>query len=429
MHGGPHLADPSLQRQLYIINMYSILAMASLILFGSLHVSAGQPTVGYLELAGAGTLLLNIVGLHFTRNVSLARTVFLMTILALLVVMLATGGTAGTGIFWFFMFPVSAFFLTGKKQGVLWMGALALVTIILARAAERGTIDLWYGTTTIRQLLVSLLVVSIGIYVYQASREKTARIVDETKTEFLTLASHQLRTPLSAIKWSSELLLNGDMGKLNPEQKKYVKQIYVSNERSASMVDAMLMVSRLELGNISVQLTSVDLPALCHEVFEHQKQEADNKKMHFKEAYDTNLPLIPCDLELMQIILRNILSNAIKYTPKDGSVSLKVTRITRQLSVQSKGTVQIAIQDTGYSIPKSEQKDIFAKMFRASNIKSKDTDGTGLGLYITKSILDQVGGEIHFDSAEGTGTTFFVLLPIEGMRSNTPQYNTEKVHV
>lgn len=412
------------QSQLFIINIFSVLAFFALGVFGLLQIVVeGQPALGYLELFGSGIVALNMVGLRLSHNIALARNLLLLCMLVYLMVMLMTGGTQGTGVFWFFMFPISAFFLTGKRQGLYWMAGLVIATLAFLLLDMAGAINLPYSPLTIRQLLISVLVVSVGIYFYELAREGMERQIrreqddlDKAKNEFLSLASHQLRTPIAAISWFSEMMLHGDTGKLHTAQKDYLTQIYDSNQRSVAIVDAMITVSNLQSGALAMHLEATDVAALCRRIVKGQKESfAKAKQLKVTEHYAT-LPKLTCDPSLMRTIVQNLLSNAFKYTPEGGEVTVTAERSAKRLTFDSKGSIQITIADTGYGIPKNQQGKIFAKLFRASNIKAKDTDGTGLGLYIVKTILEQVGGKIDFSSEEDKGSTFVVTLPLEGMR-------------
>ena len=279
---------------------------------------------------------------------------------------------------------------------------------------------LYYDDIAIRQLLVSMIVVTVGVYVYERAREQSearTRQADTAKSEFATLASQQLRTPISAINWFAEMLLSGDAGKLSKEQAEHIQQIYDSNQRMAVLVDAMLMVSSLELGNLPLRPEPTDMAATASKIVKDQIATAPERGIRLKEQYDTTLPKISFDPHILKIILQNVTSNAIKYTPDKGSISVEITRTNEKLKPQSHGSIAIIVSDSGYGIPVEAQSKIFTKFYRANNIKSKDTDGTGLGLFIVKAVLDYIGGRISFDSHEGKGTTFIIYLPIEGIKT------------
>ena len=235
------------------------------------------------------------------------------------------------------------------------------------------------------------------------------REIDKAKTEFVSLASHQLRTPLSTVNWYAEMLLAGDVGDLNPQQKKYLDEVYGSNQRMVELVNALLDVSRLELGTFVIEPEPTDICKLAEDVVDEQKLDITSKKIKFTFACDSYIPMIQADPKLLRMVMQNILSNAVKYTPSSGKVRFTI-------SVSDSKDIKIIIADTGYGIPKNQHSKIFTKLFRADNVRDKDTNGTGLGLYIVKSIVENSGGKIWFESPkENHGTNFYVTLPIKGL--------------
>ena len=239
------------------------------------------------------------------------------------------------------------------------------------------------------------------------TREKE---IDKAKTEFVSLASHQLRTPLSTVNWYAEMLLAGDVGKVTPEQKKYLDEVYRSNQRMVKLVNDLLNVSRLELGVFAIEPELTDVVKITQSVIDEQKPQINEKKIKLLPSFENNISLMQADTKLLRMVVQNLLSNAIKYTPEGGTI-----KISLSLDKERKN-VQIKISDTGYGIPKNQQDKIFTKLFRADNVREKDTEGTGLGLYIVKSIVGQLGGKIWFESNENKGTTFYVTLPFEGVK-------------
>lgn len=255
------------------------------------------------------------------------------------------------------------------------------------------------------------------------------REIDKAKTEFVSLASHQLRTPLSAVRWYSEMLLAGDAGEVSPEQKKYIEEIYRGNQRMIGLVNALLDVSRIEMGTFIMESKPVDVVKLAQDVIDDNKLHISEKRISFSGVFQKKILNIQSDPKVLHIVLQNILSNAIKYTPEGGKVELSIfheesdknnlkggnSRVKNKDNITEKYII-IKILDSGYGIPKDQQSKIFTKLFRANNVVGKDTQGTGLGLYIAKSIVDQSGGNIWFESNENKGTVFYVRLPI---RNNT----------
>lgn len=240
--------------------------------------------------------------------------------------------------------------------------------------------------------------------------------IDNAKSEFVSWVSHQLRTPLTASSFLAEMLLSGDDGKLTIEQMQSIQKIYDANQRMISLINALLNVARIELGTLAVERAPTSLSELADSVLEDLRPQIESKKIAIERTYDKSLPLMDIDPRLMRMVFQNLLSNAVKYTPA-GTVAVKITRETQN--------AMIMIRDTGLGIPKDAQEKIFGKLFRADNVQSKDIEGTGLGLYIIRAVVQLFGGKIWFESEENKGTAFFVSLPFtapSGKREHTVDF-------
>ena len=231
--------------------------------------------------------------------------------------------------------------------------------------------------------------------------------VDRTKTEFVSLASHQLRTPLATMKWYGDMLLSDDVGALNSKQRQYMEAVYQSNERMVELVNALLNVSRIDMGTFTVDSVPTDVLQIAEMVIKDFAPQITRKKLKVVKHYDPLLPLINVDRQLLRMVLQNIMSNSIKYSAAGATIRVGI--------VKKDSNLVFTVADQGCGIPSDQQGKIFSKLFRGDNAKAIDPDGTGLGLYIVKSILDTVGGVIWFESKLNHGTTFYLSIPLAGM--------------
>ena len=231
--------------------------------------------------------------------------------------------------------------------------------------------------------------------------------IDQAKTEFVSLASHQLQTPLSAVKWAVETLLGGDAGTLVPAQKEFADMIWENNERMIRTVNSLLNISLIEAGTLTAAMKEVHIEKVIDTTVHILRPRFEEKHIRFTVTYGKELPDIRTDPDFLITIVENLLTNALKYTPAGGTVSLMVA-----WTPHSGGKLNIRVADSGYGIPLEAQSCIFSKFFRAENVKNKDIHGAGLGLHIIKLIVENMRGNILVDSEEGKGSIFIVTLPV-----------------
>ncbi len=236
---------------------------------------------------------------------------------------------------------------------------------------------------------------------HDVTREKR---IERMKTEFVSIAAHQLRTPLSAIKWTLKMLLTGDMGKVSKKQKEFMEKTYKSNERMITLINDLLDVSRIEEGKHLYKKIPSDIEKICKNVIKLYKREIKEKALEFKFITPGKLPKVMVDKEKIEIAIKNIFENAIRYTPPKGKVAISLATGKKQ--------IEVSISDTGVGIPENQQHRLFTKFFRGANIIRMETEGTGLGLFIAKNIIEAHKGRIWFESQEGKGSTFYLTLPI-----------------
>ncbi len=238
--------------------------------------------------------------------------------------------------------------------------------------------------------------------------------IDRMKSEFISLASHQLRTPLSAIKTYSHMLVDGYMGKLTATQKQSLRTIIGAADRMNELVSTLLNITRIESGTIAVTPKQVQLYKAAEEVLKELSLPAADKAITLSlRCRDKSRATIKTDSLIFKEIVTNLVSNAIKYTPENGKVTVTVRPRAKDVLMQ--------VNDTGWGIPKYAQDQIFSKFFRAQNIVKRETTGTGLGLYLVKGLVDALEGTIWFKSDEATGTNFYFTIPRKTKQAVRPR--------
>lgn len=260
------------------------------------------------------------------------------------------------------------------------------------------------------------------IFVFRDLSEE--KELDRSKGEFISLASHQLKTPPGAIGWNAELLLAHDAGPLNPEQTVLVKEINDSAQHMRDVVESLLNASRLELGTFIINPKPTDFRVVTKDVLKELGRQIHDKKLHVISQFEKEVKLIPADPGLAKIIIENLISNAVKYTPAKGKITIAIG--DDGLVNSRLPSIHIAVSDNGIGIPKDQQTQIFNKMFRAENAKV-NADGTGFGMYLLKTIVEFSNGAVWFESVENKGTTFHVVLPYTGMKQHDGTSNLRNV--
>ena len=233
------------------------------------------------------------------------------------------------------------------------------------------------------------------------------------KNEFISFTSHELKNPLTAIKGHADILTKGMVGEVNPEQKDFLKTISHNVRRMSTFITDLSDQSQIESKSLRFVFDSADVVDMINEVLQSHGQQIKGKSLKINQKFPEELPLVWCDRQRMIQVLANLISNAIKYTPEDGTIT-----ITAEHSFNDwdpKGTaevVHISVQDTGYGIALEDQPHLFNKFFRGTNEQILKISGTGLGLRISKSLTEMMGGTMWFESVPGEGSTFHFTIPI-----------------
>jgi len=236
--------------------------------------------------------------------------------------------------------------------------------------------------------------------------------LDKTKTEFLSMASHQLRTPLSAIKGYVSMILEGSYGKLPEKAKQKLENVFISNERLIDIINDLLDISKAELGKMELNKKSLQIEDLITSVYEEMKIRAEEKHLQFiLEKPPVPLPKIEVDELKIRQVISNVVDNALKYT-QEGKIEIKVNR--------TDSIIQVSVADTGAGLTPEEIKAVFGGFARGSAGIDFFIEGTGLGLYVAKKYLELHKGKIWAESeGKGKGSTFYIELPINPVDNGT----------
>jgi signal transduction histidine kinase len=299
-----------------------------------------------------------------------------------------------------------------KKYGLsLWQCPSFLFLIMGLIIALVSVLSYLIGTRYIAEpRIVALIVLTIAAIllilatIITNSFERLAE-ANRMKSEFISIVSHQLRAPLSNLAWTLELLMSGRLGEIEGEQIEYFKILKENSDRMKDLVKDLLIVSRIESTRLSLKKEEFSLEELTKEIIKKFEPFAKASNCQVEFSFEENLPKISGDRYQIRQVIENLLDNAIRYTKGKGMVKIKIKR--------EKNSVRFEIEDNGVGIPEEDEKFIFQKFFRASNVLKYKTQGTGLGLYISKAIIERSGGKIGFKSQEGVGSTFWFTLPIK----------------
>lgn len=228
--------------------------------------------------------------------------------------------------------------------------------------------------------------------------------LDEAKNEFISMASHQLRTPLTSIKGYLDMMLEGDLGKISPTQRAVLREAFSSSERMVRLINDFLNVSRLQTGKFTIDKQSVDIAQILRDEVSLLKVVADQRSVEMVLKIDKKIPSLAVDSEKIRQVMLNMIDNAIYYSNPHKKVVI---------TLKSSGKmIEFSVKDSGIGVPKLEQANLFGKFFRGTNAKKRRPDGTGVGLFLAKKVILSHDGEMIFESEEGKGSTFGFKLPV-----------------
>ena len=242
--------------------------------------------------------------------------------------------------------------------------------------------------------------------------------LDQAKDEFVSMASHQLRTPLTSVKGYISMVLEGDAGKLSAMQKQLLGEAYTSSERMVHLINDFLNVSRLQTGKFTIERRGVDLAKVVKKEVESLATTAQAHNLTLDYHAPSYFPILYVDEAKLGQVVMNFIDNAIYYSPEQATITVRLETIA--------GEAVLTVQDKGIGVPKDEQAHLFTKFFRATNARRQRPDGTGVGLFLAKKVVVAHGGTMVVESEEGKGSTFGFRLPIKKL-SAAPAKNLHKL--
>jgi signal transduction histidine kinase len=283
----------------------------------------------------------------------------------------------------------------------LMMGIIIIGSTLAAYAI--GTHYIEDPQIVVLMVLMVTMILFVIAFIITRSFERLAE-ASRMKSEFISVVSHQLRSPLSNLKCAIESLMSGRLGKIEEKQIEYFRILKENSTRMGDLVSDLLTVSRIETATLTLKKKEASLEDLIKDLIAEFEIFARASNVKIKFSSKPNLPKIFVDISQIRLVAENLLDNAIRYIKDKGTVEIKLAR--------KKDYLYFEIKDNGVGIPKEDQKYIFQKFFRSENILKYQTQGSGLGLHIAKAIIERSGGKIGFQSKENKGSTFWFTLPI-----------------
>jgi signal transduction histidine kinase len=315
-------------------------------------------------------------------------------------------------MYWKFLDDVN-FISRCKKYNIgLWqcpnflflvMGFLTVVAMFGTFFASKSFDD--ETVTIVSVTIVAAIIITVGsLIVRGVERIAEANVM---KNEFISIVSHQLCGPLSAVKWNMEVLENNEFSdhlKLTSKQEVFLKNIKEANEKMLKLVGQLLEVNQIDEGRAILKNENIDLGEVVDQAIAELKDLISEREISVKRRIAPDLPLVFADATGMKTVIRNLVSNAIKYSHQKGEVE-----------IDSKSTgkrILLTVKDWGVGIPRYQHRKVFEKFFRSANEARYRTDGIGLGLYLARAIVENSGGKLWFESEVGKGSTFFISIPV-----------------
>jgi signal transduction histidine kinase len=277
------------------------------------------------------------------------------------------------------------------------------ITIIVATLTAYFIGERYISDPLMVALLIIFLVVILLViaFIITQSFERLAE-ANRMKSEFISIVSHQLRSPLTNLRWTLDFLISE-----NAEAKRfeYYNILKENSVRMGELIDNLLVVSRMEQGKFPIKKEEISLEELIRKIVKESEQFAIAANIKIDFEIEKDLPKVFADPNQLKLLVDNLVANAIRYTKGPGNIKIELSKIRNNFIFK--------IKDNGLGIPKNDQKFIFQKFFRAQNAQQHQTQGSGLGLFIAKTVAESAGGKIGFESRENQGSTFWFAIPIK----------------
>jgi len=446
-------------RKVKMINVISIVGILNLVPLGYSAFTKGDFWLGFFDLTLAFILFGNQVHLRTTGKYKWSTASGVVCTGALFFFLFYTGGVDHSGHLWFYTFPLFSFFLLGSKKGTVATVMLLGVTMVFLSLDKGSQAEVIYSLRFKIRFVASVLVVLIYAYFFESTRRvaqeeltlknaeleqkiaekkrgekalkeamENAEAANLAKSEFLANMSHELRTPLNHIMGFTELVMNKNFGDLNEVQTEYLGDVLASSKHLLSLINDILDLSKVEAGKLDLELTAINLGELIDNSLNMVKEKAMKDGLHLSTEINGIPESLMADERKLKQILYNLLSNAVKFTPEGGSISL-ISEIasddklqamdlksqgTKKLETGTKNFIEISVIDTGIGIAPEHLERILNPFEQVDNSTSRKYQGTGLGLPLSRRLVELHGGRLWVESdGEGRGSTFRFVIPFE----------------
>jgi signal transduction histidine kinase len=414
-----------------------------LLVFSALHLlRADYPLGTFLLIAGLG-LAISLILLRKFKSVTNFARINIGFVGLLFFYLLAESGPYGYMAHWLYVYPLVTFFMLGRNEGLYFNTAFYLISITFLLFQDHLSWSTFHEIEFKVRFLVSMFLVAVLAYTFEfvrykfqegmsqnqlkleeeklklAQAKKEAEKANKAKSEFLANMSHELRTPLNHIIGFNELVLSKSFGDLNQIQEEYLSDVHKSSKHLLSLINDILDISKVEAGKLEAKLGDVNLKNLLENSLTMVQEKAMKHNIQLKLDIDGIPEIITADKRMLKQIMYNLLSNAVKFTPDAGQVSIAASKCEYDgkgkpsHSNQLGSAIKISVSDTGLGIKSDDLWRIFTSFEQVENSTSRRFHGTGLGLSLTKSLVELQGGKIWAESkGEGEGATFSFRIPM-----------------